>query len=170
VGGVIYAPETFYLYKTTDGGHTWALQTLPAAPGMQNTEIAVDTGPTFFNGGDGILPVRFTGETQRTGFYATHDGGVTWEFLTFMPGAGSLDFVSPSDGFFWNGTQFFVTADGAQTWTNVNSNMQFGEQFAGMNFVNPQTGWVWTFNQSGQPAGLYKTTDGSVTWSPIQNQ
>ena len=37
VGGVVYAPETFYLYKSSDSGQTWAPQTLPAAPGMAST-------------------------------------------------------------------------------------------------------------------------------------
>jgi photosystem II stability/assembly factor-like uncharacterized protein len=168
VGGVIYAPETFYLYKTSDGGQTWTPQTIPTAPGMQNTEVAVDIGPIFPKTSDGILPIRFTGETLRTGFYTSHDGGVSWEFVTFMPGAGAVDFVSPSDGFFWTGDQFFVTADGAQTWTSINPNVLFGDTFAGMDFVNMRTGWVWTYDQTGQ-SGLYKTTDGGATWFPMGN-
>jgi len=168
VGGVIYSPETFYLYKSTDGGQTWAPQTIPTAPGMQNTEVAVDIGPIFLTPSDGILPIRFTGETLRTGFYVTHDGGATWEFATFMPGAGAVDFASPTDGFLWTGGQFFVTVDGAQTWTSVNPNVQFGETFAGMDFVNTRTGWVWTYDGTGQ-YGLYKTTDGGITWYPLEN-
>ena len=166
VGGVIYAPETFYFYKTADGGQTWTQQSLPAAPGMQNTDLSIDTGPIFFNSSDGILPVRFTGETQRTGFYATHDGGTSWVFVTFVPGSGTVDFVSPSDGFFWTGEQFFVTADRAQTWMGVSPNLSFGDTFAGMDFVNTYTGWVWTNDGTGQ-YGLYKTTDGGATWSPL---
>jgi photosystem II stability/assembly factor-like uncharacterized protein len=168
VGGVIYAPETFYLFKTTDGGRTWAPQTLPTAPGMQNTEVAVDIGPIFTSPSEGILPVRFSGETLRTGFYATRDGGLNWEFLTFMPGAGSVDFVSPSDGFFWTGEQFFFTADGARTWTSIAPDVLFSEAFAGMDFVNSRTGWVWTYGETGQ-YGLYKTTDGGATWFPMGN-
>jgi len=166
VGGVVYAPATFYLYKTVDGGQTWAPQTLPAAPGMQDTDVAIDNGPVFISASDGILPVRFMGETYRTGFYATHDGGTTWEFITFMPGSGAVDFVSPTDGFFWTGEQFFVTDDGAQTWTSVNSNVLFGESFSGLDFVNARTGWVWTYELTGQ-YGLYKTTDGGATWMPL---
>ncbi len=64
VGGVIYAPETFYFYKTSDGGQSWAPQTMPAAPGMQNTEVSIDSGPMFFSPSDGILAIRFTGDTH----------------------------------------------------------------------------------------------------------
>lgn len=168
VGGVVYSPETFYLFKTTDGGQTWAPQSLPAAPGMQDTEVAVDTGPIFPAPRDGILPVRFTGETLRTGFYVTSDGGATWEFATFMPGAGAVDFVSPTEGFFWTGEQFFFTEDGAQTWSSVSPNVLFGDTFIGMEFVNTNTGWVWTYDQTGQ-YGLYKTADGGKTWVAMVN-
>ena len=168
VGGIIYAPETFYLYKTTDGGVTWAPQTLPAAPGMQNTDLAIDHGPIITSPSEAILPIRFTGDTSRTGFYATHDAGVSWEFVTFMPGAGTVDFVSPSDGFFWTGEQFFFTVDGANTWTTLNPNIQFGDSFAGMDFVNTRTGWIWTYDANGE-YGLYKTTDGGTTWFSMEN-
>jgi photosystem II stability/assembly factor-like uncharacterized protein len=168
VGGVLYAPETFYLYKTTDGGQTWNMQAIPAAPGMQNTDISIETGPIFTSPSEAILPIRFAGETYRTGFYATQDGGVNWGFLSFMPGAGAVDFVSQADGFFWTGEQFFVTVDGAQTWTSVNSDAPFADSFAGMDFVNTRTGWVWTYDVTGQ-YGLYKTTDGGGTWLLMEN-
>jgi photosystem II stability/assembly factor-like uncharacterized protein len=166
ISGVVYAPETLYLYKTVNGGQTWASQTIPVAPDMQSTDVAIDNGPIFTSASDGILSVRFMEETYRTGFYATHDSGTTWEFIAFMPGSGAVDFVSPSDGFFWTGEQFFVTADGAQTWTSVNSDMHFGESFSGMDFINSRTGWVWTYELTGQH-GLYKTSDGGATWMPL---
>jgi hypothetical protein len=37
-----------------------------------------------------------------------------------------------------------------------------------MDFVNTRTGWVWTYDQTGQ-SGLYKTTDGGATWFPMVN-
>jgi photosystem II stability/assembly factor-like uncharacterized protein len=168
VGGVIYSPETFYLYKSSDGGQTWAPETIPSAPGMQNTEVSVDLGPIFLSPSEGILPVRFSGETLRTGFYTTHDGGVSWEFVTFMPGAGPVDFISPQDGIFWNGEQFLMSFDGARTWNSIHSDVLFSASFAGMDFVNTRTGWVWTLDETGH-YGLYKTTDGGATWFPMGN-
>ena len=169
VGGVIYAPETFYFYKTVDGGQSWVQQDLPAAPNMQNTDVSIENGPIFTSSNEGILPIRFSGDTMRTGFYTTHDAGESWEFVTFIPGAGEVDFVSPSDGFFWTGEQFFFTLDGAQTWTTINPNILFGDSFAGMDFVNAQTGWIWTYDMTGQ-YGLYKTTDGGTTWFSMENE
>ncbi|MDK1117853.1 MAG: hypothetical protein QGM50_03585 [Anaerolineae bacterium] len=168
VGGVVYAPDTLYLYKTSDAGRTWALQSLPTAPGMQNTEISIDSGPIFSSQSDGILPVRYFGETFRTGFFSTHDGGGSWEFITAMPGTGAVDFVSLSAGFFWTGEQFFSTSDGGHSWTNINSDVLFGESFVGMDFVSTHTGWVWTYDPTGQ-YGLYQTTDGGKTWIPLIN-
>ncbi len=163
VGGVTYAPETFYFYKTVDGGNTWSPQTITPPPGTQGNDIAVDSPPVFFSPKEAILTFRFMGENFRTGFYVTQDGGVTWEFVSLMPGSGSVDFVSASDGFFWTGEQFFFTEDGAQTWTSVSSDVLFGESFAGMDFVNTHTGWIWTYEETGL-RGLYKTTDGGKTW------
>jgi photosystem II stability/assembly factor-like uncharacterized protein len=168
VGGVVYAPETFYLYKTIDSGQSWAPQTLPSAPGVENSDFSIDSGPIFTSSSDAILPIRFAGETDRTGFYVTQDSGENWEFASFMPGSGEVDFVSPTEGFFWTGEQFFVTADGAQTWTSVNVDVPFSGSFAGMDFVNTRTGWVWTYDVTGE-YGLYKTTDGGGTWFSMED-
>jgi photosystem II stability/assembly factor-like uncharacterized protein len=167
VGGVIYAPETFYFFTTGDGGRTWAEQPLPLPPGTQGAEISIDAGPIFLSAQEGVLPVRFSGETSKTAFYATRDGGQSWEFLASMPGAGAVDFVSPSEGVFWTGEQFFVTSDGGASWTSVTPDILFGETFAGMDFVDARTGWVWTYDLTGQ-YGLYQTADGGRTWLPLK--
>lgn len=163
VSGVTYAPETFYFFKTDDGGRTWAQQPLPQPPATLGAEISIDEGPTFLSAQEGFLSVRFSGESSKTAFYVTHDGGQTWELLSTLPGAGSVDFVSPQQAIFWTGEQFFVTADGGRSWTSVSPDVLFGETFAGMDFVNARVGWVWTYDLSGQ-VGLYRTLDGGHSW------
>ncbi len=167
ISGVIYAPETFYFFKTDDGGHTWVEQPLPMPPATQGAEISIDSGPIFFSAQQGTLAVRFSGESYKTAFYVTADGGQSWQFLASLPGAGSVDFVSPLEGFFWTGEQFFFTADGGASWTSVTPDVLFGEAFAGMDFVDAHSGWVWTYDLSGR-YGLYKTSDGGRTWQPLE--
>jgi photosystem II stability/assembly factor-like uncharacterized protein len=165
VAGVIYAPETIYLFKSTDGGQTWAPQPLPAAPSTQNTEAGTD-GPQLLSMSDAILPVHFSGETQRTGFYISHDGGDSWVFNTMMPGFGKSDFVSSADGFYWNGSQLFATVDGSATWNAINPNVDFGDSVFLMDFVDPQHGWIVTITADNQRI-LYATDNGGITWTQL---
>lgn len=166
ISGVTYAPETFYFFKTSDGGRTWAEQPLPMPPAAQGAEISIDEGPAFLSAQEGFLSVRFSGESSKTAFYATQNGGQTWELLSTLPGAGSVDFVSPQQAVFWTGEQFFVTADGGQAWTSISPDVLFGESFAGMDFVDARSGWVWTYDLTGR-LGLYRTSDGGRTWLPL---
>jgi len=166
IGGVVYTSGKFYFYRTTDGGKTWALQTLPPSPGSDTGEIVISQSPTFFSPTEAVLPVRIVGENVQTAIYATKDGGESWEFISEQPGAGMVDFTSPDEGIFWSGEQFFSTLDGGQTWTGVQPDIPFGDSFIGMEFVNAHTGWVWTYEPTG--AGfLYVTTDSGGTWNPI---
>lgn len=166
ISGVVYAPETFYFFKTSDGGRTWSEQPLPQPPATLGAEIAIDEGPTFVSAQEGFLAVRFSGEQYKTAFYGTHDGGQSWDLLSTLPGAGAVDFVSAREAIFWTGEQFFVTADGGQSWTSVSPDILFGETFAGMDFVNARLGWVWTYDQSSR-LGLYRSLNGGHTWLPI---
>ena len=75
-----------------------------------------------------------------------------------------MDFVSELDGFIWNGTDFYVTHDGAKTWTTITPDVAFGDNFSGMDFVSSTTGFVLT-NDASDVRGLYKTTDGGATWN-----
>lgn len=166
IGGVIYAPDTFYFYRTTDGGVTWVPQTLPLASGLDTGEIAISQGPIFFSPTEAILPVRFTGENFQTAIYKTENRGETWEYISVQPGAGMVDFVSPSEGVFWNAEQFFSTRDGGVTWSGIQPDILFADSFIGMEFVTIHTGWVWTYEPTGA-RHLYKTTDSGATWNSI---
>jgi photosystem II stability/assembly factor-like uncharacterized protein len=83
-----------------------------------------------------------------------------------QPGAGMVDFVSPVEGIFWTGEQFFSTFNGGVTWSGVQPDVLFGDSFIGMEFVNIQTGWVWTYEPTGV-RHLYRTADGGATWNSI---
>ncbi|PWW05538.1 hypothetical protein DFQ01_10498 [Paenibacillus cellulosilyticus] len=67
------------LYRTTDGGKTWAAQPIP----IPNDYNYGNVNPPEFQEGDlmnGTLDIEFVKENdQKTFHYVTNDGGETWE-------------------------------------------------------------------------------------------
>jgi len=163
IGGVIYAPGVVYLYRTDNGGRTWAPVAIPLPDGAQESEIDFE-GLQFATADNALLAIRMTGDRYQLALYMTQDGGETWALTpTLIPDSGSVDFVSAEAGVVWNGSQFFVTRDAARTWTITPPDVAFGDTFSRMDFVSPDVGWVITYDQTGR-YNLYKTTDGGATW------
>ena len=135
--------------------------------GAENFELGVDKDQLqFVSANDGFLVVRMSGEATQTAVYSTNDAGNTWTLTpTIIPNAGKSDFLTAQEVIIYNGEQFYVTHDGAQTWNTVSPNIIFGDSFAEMDFVNPNTGWVVTADAANHRA-LNRTTDGGATWSP----
>lgn len=165
VAGVIYAPDTIYLYKSDDGGQTWASQSLPPATGIPNFDASTP-GLILLNASEAVLPVQFYGDNQQTGFYRSDDGGDTWAFAALLSGTGFLDFGSPMDGFFWNGQALYVSTDGGVSWIPQQPNINFGDRVMLMDFADAQHGWIVTYEDNGQRF-LYTTEDGGKTWEQL---
>jgi len=162
-------PEaSVYLYKTADSGATWARQQV-ALPAGYGSPLAVSTtAPTFFGANDAVLPVWITiGEGMRDLFiYTSHDGGATWSPSSSSARNGyQTNFVSARDAISWDWANVFhVTNDSGNTWKLVTPNVNFSDEFGGMNFVSTTTGWVILRHTDGSTS-LYRTTDGSATWT-----
>ena len=167
IGGVTYTTGAIYLYKTSDGGHSWSQVAVTVPVGYEQAEFET-VGPTFVSARDAYLPVHASSQYGvMLAVYVSHDGGATWALTSkLIPQGGSMDFVSPSDGFVWNGTAFYVTHDGAQTWTTITPDIAFGDNFAGMDFVSATTGFVLTNDVTGVRR-LYKTTNSGANWTQL---
>jgi photosystem II stability/assembly factor-like uncharacterized protein len=168
VDGVTYASGSAYLFRTDDGGLMWMQVTLPLPSGAENFELGIDRDQMrFFSSKDGFLVVRMSGESTQTAVYTTNDAGNTWTLTpTLIPNAGPSAFLSAQEAILYNGQQFYVTRDAAQTWTTISPNIVFGDSFASMDFVDLNTGWIITLDPNNHRS-LYRTTDGGATWSPV---
>ena len=166
IGGITYADGVIYLYQTQDGGRTWKLQPIQIPAGYEQGQFET-VGPQFVTAQDAFIPVHVTNQYgTMMAVYYSHDGGANWALTpTMIPNGGLMNFVSAADGFVWNGTEFYVTHDGAKTWMTVSPSVSFGDNFAGMDFVNTTTGFVLTNDT--QTVILYKTIDGGSTWTVI---
>ena len=166
VGGVVYAPGSIYLFRTDDGGATWTPVSLDLPEGTEEVELGIDRDQMHFvSEQDGFLIVRMSGKSTQTAVYVTTDGGESWTLTpTLIPEAGQSDFLSAEEAIIYNGEEFYVTRDTASTWATVSPDIVFGDSFALMDFVNPNSGWIVTV--ADDQHALYRTHDGGATWLP----
>jgi photosystem II stability/assembly factor-like uncharacterized protein len=167
IGGVIYTPGTVYLYRSHDAGATWQHVAVQVPKGYEQAELNA-LAPRFVSATTAFLPVTVASQNGvMLTIYVSRDGGSSWLATpTMIPQGGQPDFVDADTGFVWNGSDFYVTHDGAQTWTAVSPDVKFTDSFAGMDFIDGTTGWVITNDASGAH-GLYQTADGGRTWNVL---
>ena len=138
---------------------------LPA--GAEELELSINEDQMkFVSADDGFMALYMAGETPRTAIYTTENGGNTWTLTpTLIPESGQAEFLSAEEAVLYNGEQFYVTRDAARTWATVAPNIVFGDSFATMDFVNPNSGWIVTVVNDQR--ALYRTHDGGATWLPV---
>lgn len=163
--GTVYSSGTVYVYRTDDGGANWTQISLTLPPGAENAELGFEQ-MQFVSPTQAFLSMRIASNESQLAVYATNDSGNTWTLTrTLIPTGGSTDFISAEEAVIYDGSQFYVTRDAAQTWNIIPPNIAFGDTFAMMDFVNASTGWVITSDENDQRT-LYRTYDGGATWSP----
>jgi photosystem II stability/assembly factor-like uncharacterized protein len=166
IGGATNEPGTVYLYRTTNGGRAWTKQNVPLPADSQDSFFTTE-GPVFLSGNEGFLPVIFSGASLQMLFYDTRDGGTTWTLTPgSIPSGRLVDFVSITDGFAW-GDKLYVTHDGAQNWTPVDTVPDFGESLAALDFVDGTNGWALVRDVDIYSFLLYATTDGGQNWTKL---
>ncbi len=159
--GQSYASNDFYLYRTTDGGHTWSKANDPV-PNTGEAMYQIQP-PIFFDQQTGILPMTIGSEGMTTLFLITHDDGATWKIGAPVPGSGRYSVASLNDVFVWFGNDLSVSHDGGQSWKTITPNVNLSDILSQFQFVDAQTGWAITSDANGK-SSLYKTTDGGQTW------
>ena len=158
-----------YLYKTTNGGASWAPQSLPIPAGYESADI--NTGsPMFFGANDGILPVWIsTSVGGRSLFiYVTRDGGATWSVSSSpAPASFAADFVTVQDGFSLGASGLLhVTNNSGASWGQVTPNVSLIDGGWQLDFVSLTIGWAFGRDLNGNTT-LYRTNDGGANWTRL---
>lgn len=132
------------VYKSTDGGSTWAHMGLEATRHIGRMLIHPRDPETVYVAAVGDL---WAANPER-GVYRTQDGGVTWELVLFIDEhTGAIDLVmDPTDpstlfaamyqrrrtGFGFNGggpgSGIYRTMDGGDTWTELTEGLPGGDK------------------------------------------
>lgn len=165
--------ETNYVYKTADGGATWAGPelTVPAAGGQ--TTFAT----RFFDRQRGITVAY----TKGTEIWRTEDGGKKWFPVPLLLGGAlvsSFDFINtkegwllyqtdpqqppPSSGNYQAGGYYIThTVDAGDHWTTTKAAL---EAMGSLRFLNPSRGFLAGTYAA---APLQRTRDGGATWQRV---
>ncbi len=157
------------LYKTTDGGETWAAVTIegPTVKGLCNFDKADDN------------TIIATGRVGGPSFVVrTDDRGDTWQSTDLSGQVEMLidaEFFDDRTGIILGGTSANITAsktiilltrNGGRNWRRVflsDTNSEMGWK---ADFPSRQIGYISVLSY-GQQSSLLKTTDGGETWQVL---
>jgi photosystem II stability/assembly factor-like uncharacterized protein len=193
VAGIPGDPATFYfgavaggVWKTTDGGATWLPLTDQTPISSIGALAVAPSNPNVIYVGTGEAAPR--GDmTYGDGVYKSADGGKTWSNIglkdTRQIGALIVDpdnpdvvLVAALGHAFGPNTErgVFRTTDGGKSWTKV---LYKDEQTGAIDVsFDPRNSRIvyaalwqarrqpWNFSSGGPGSGLYRSTDGGVSW------
>jgi photosystem II stability/assembly factor-like uncharacterized protein len=181
------------LWKTTDGGTTWAPVTDGQITSSSVGAVAVcASNPDVVYIGMGEVDTRGN-VIPGDGVYKSTDAGKTWQHMgladTQMIGKIRIDpndcnraYVAALGHTFGTNTErgVFRTGDGGATWQRVLFvDDQTGAVDLAMDPSNPNVLYAamwqmyrkyWTLQDGGPGSGLYKSTDGGATWTNVTNR
>jgi len=150
------------IFQTVDGGSTWR-EMLIGEPREDVTDISMADGNHIWLC------------TDHGRIYGTTDGGVSWtvqfydtsktKFFNYIKMFDLYNGVAEGDGPPGARALVLKTTDGGDHWTSVPNSLEgsSGSIWQRIDFVNPDVGYF--FVSGSGPQGLFKTTDGGITWS-----
>lgn len=169
------------LWKTTDGGDTWAFIGLPESGAVGAMAVHPQDPDLVYVAALG----HPFGKNPERGVYRSRDGGTTWEnvlFLNDSTGAVSLAMNPLNPRIIYAGMWraerkpwtlisggpeggVYKTTDGGDTWTKLAGGLpegMVGKVTVSVSRANPDRVWAMVEAEPGN--GLYRSDDAGATW------
>jgi photosystem II stability/assembly factor-like uncharacterized protein/DNA-binding beta-propeller fold protein YncE len=167
-GGIFVANSVAGLFRSANGGQTWANTNFPArADETKITRLAMAANGTLFAAAGTII--------ERS-----QDGGSTWTYLANLPAGFEVTALAVSPNFAGDGVvlaggnyvtkQLLRSGDRGQTWqtvyegSTVEGASDMGAIAFSPNFATDKTAYAWL-----QYGGLLRSTDSGQTWTLVPN-
>ena len=176
------------IYKTTDGGATWANVGLPKSERIEKILVHPKDGNTVY----ACVPGRLWSDSPDRGLYKTTDGGKSWDLIltgqNLSTGCSGLtmDAKNPEVLFagLWDfrrkgwtfrsggesadatsGSGLFRTSDGGRSWTEVNGKGIPAKPWGrlAVEIAPSDSNVVYAVIES-KDSHLYRSADGGQTW------
>ena len=188
LGWTTAGPLGDQLYRSLDGGLSWARQSVGAPPPGSGRTVRYQL-PVFENARAGVLPVLVAGEAAaRVAYYLTADGGESWQPAVSVPvepgQAGALRLpLSVLSARRWlqataaGGGRMLDIADGQVVTARSNSDGRAASIVA-LDMTTPGIGWAEQRSGDCAPrdggqrlcsrqSALLRTVDGGQSWQPL---
>ncbi len=150
------------VYKSTDGGATWAAATagLPTGGFVTVSALAMDAGRPA-----GLYALVSQGQDSPTKLYRSTDGAVTWSLVFGGSTAGVDAFAlgphDPATIVIGSGQRLLCSTDGGGSWTTLGAWSDPRDLLHAV-ILDPQNRAVLYAGIEGK--GVVKTSDGGATW------
>jgi photosystem II stability/assembly factor-like uncharacterized protein len=174
------------VYKSTDGGRTWAHVGLADTRHIGKIRVHPRDPDLVYVAALG----HAFGPNGERGVYRSRDGGRSWQQVLFRSNkAGAIDLtLDPSNPrvlyaatwevyrHFWTlssggpDSRLYKSTDGGDTWTDITDNPGLPRGIKGKIGVTvaPRGDRVWAIVEAGD-AGLYRSDDGGGTWERVSD-
>ncbi len=152
--------------KTTNGGTSWSLNTIPGITNGYLDEIfALDANTAY------VTCYKLVGTTGTVGIYKTTDGGSTWNrqeaYNSSQTGPAYIYFFDVQNGVvIGDYLETYTTTNGGEDWNAVTMPTPLTDEwtYLGENRFSVVGNTIWFCTNKGR---VFKSTDKGYTWTVI---